>query len=406
MATTVSITDQGNGNYVITDSDGQTRIVGKPIATQESAKVKVPITPVGGKISADSTGFNNPAGTSFPGSGTSLGSSSEATVMMNGKAIPVSEAVRQAYSSKNLGIIRKNLLASGQLTKAEARDPNNLLNKWSQIVYGAANDPDPKNKDPFAYAKSLQAQGFESTVGATSNNYPATAYISSPSDASNTIQNVFNQTLKRNATDKEIASWTQKLNKAEKASPSKYETVDGVLQYTKPLNGSQWLADQLMKLPEFATSVAAKSTEGLAALRATAQANGLSLDSNFASQLPEWEKAIANGADIKTYQTMIRNAARNHLPDSIKNNIDPTMDLNVFYSPYINSYAKTFGINPTQVKISDVEPLALTDKGTLTPIYEFDKKKRSLPNWQYTPEAKTAVADSVQQVLKDFGFMG
>jgi hypothetical protein len=403
MATTVSIADQGNGNYVITDSDGQTRIVGKPIATQESAKVKIPITPIGGKTSANTTGFNNPAGASFPGSGAS--GTAEATVMMNGKSIPVTEAIRQAYSSKNLGIIRKNLLDSKQLTTAEARDPNNLLNKWSQIVYGASNDPDPANKDPFVYAKSLQDQGFVSTAGSTGN-YPPTAYISSPSDASNTIQSVFNQTLKRNATDKEIASWTQKLNKAEKASPSKYETVNGVLQYTKPLNGSQWIADQLMKLPEFATSVAAKSQEGIAALQATAQANGLDLNSNFASQLPEWEKAIANGADVKTYQTMIRNAARNHLPDSIKNNIDPTTDLNVFYSPYINSYAKTFGMDPTQVKISDIEPLVLTDKGTLNPIYQFDKNKRTLPNWQYTPEAKTAVADSVQQVLKDFGFMG
>ena len=405
MAKTVTIQDQGNGKYLITDTDGQTRIVGQPIAAQESAQSGVKISPVGVKSGSDATGFNNPAGASFPTIGTGIGTAGEATVKIKGKDVSVSDAIKQAYSSANLGLIRKNLLATKQLTTAEARDPNNLLNKWSQIVYGAANDPDPKNKDPFAYAKSLQAQGFESTAGSTGN-YPATAYISSPSDASNTIQNVFNQTLKRNATDKEIATWTKKLNKAEAASPSKYETVNGVLQYTKPLNGSQWIADQLMKLPEFATSVSAKSKEGIAALQATAQANGLDLNSNFASQLPEWEKAIAAGGDVKTYQTMIRNAARTHLPDSIKNSIDPTADLNVFYAPYINSYAKTFGVDPTQVKISDIEPLVLTDKGTLNPIYEFDKKKRTLPTWQYTPEAKTAVADTVQQVLKDFGFMG
>ena len=44
MANTVSIVNNGNGKFTITDSDGQTRVVNQATANSEAAKYRVKIT--------------------------------------------------------------------------------------------------------------------------------------------------------------------------------------------------------------------------------------------------------------------------------------------------------------------------------------------------------------------------
>ena len=39
-------------------------------------------------------------------------------------------------------------------------------------------------------------------------------------------------------------------------------------------------------------------------------------------------------------------------------------------------------------------------------IYDFQRQLRQDPRWQYTNNAREEVSNSVQRVLKDFGFMG
>ena len=50
-----------------------------------------------------------------------------------------------------------------------------------------------------------------------------------------------------------------------------------------------------------------------------------------------------------------------------------------------------------QMAISGDKPMSL---------YDYQNALRKDPRWQYTNNAKTSVADSVQKVLQDFGFMG
>ena len=97
MATTVSITNNGNGKYTIKDSDGQTRVVNQTQANAEAANARIAITP------ADNTGYSDNTGTSYP-------TGTEQTVLIKGKSTPVAEAIAQAYSAANLGTIRSNLL--------------------------------------------------------------------------------------------------------------------------------------------------------------------------------------------------------------------------------------------------------------------------------------------------------
>lgn len=240
--------------------------------------------------------------------------------------------------------------------------------------------------------------------------------ISAPTEAAATIQRVFDTVLNREATKKEITALTKILNREEERNPSK--TVDG--RRTGGINRDQFLADLIKAgtyeadkkafpgilsnlAKEYSTSKQAATATAIEQLRQTAMANGLDLDANFGSELKDWEAKIAAGAKIDDYKNKIRSVARQHLPESIRGQIDPTIDLRSAYAPYINSYAKTFGVPANQVKVADIERIALTDKG-FAPIWEFEAKKRSLPGWPQTPEAYDYVDSVANQVLRDFGF--
>ena len=256
MAKTVSITNNGNGKFTIKDSDGQTRVVTQAQANAEAAKSKIAITP------ASATGYNNNPGESYP-------SGTEQTVLIKGKVTPVAEAIAQAYSAANLGTIRSTLLKYNQLTKAEARDPQNLINKWAQIVYGAANDPSPKNKDPFAYAAALQKQGFGSTATGVATGYtgPMTyPRLTNAEDAKAKIVDNFKTLLNREPTAAEITAATKALN-ADENNPKNYQTQTPILNKAGQITGykstggtniDQFLTDYVNKT--FASEASAVKT--------------------------------------------------------------------------------------------------------------------------------------------------
>lgn len=400
MATTVSIQDRGDGTYVATDTDGQTVIIkGLPAATAAAAKVGIKI-----KSANDSTGYTN-SGNAYSGSGTSGtqgAQGTDQTVIINGKPTLIADAIKQAQSAKNLGLIRKNLIASGQLTKAEARDPNNLLNKWSQIVYGAAMDADPKNKDPFVYAKSLQAQGFGSTYG-TQQQTPYTT-ISSSQEALNAIQSAFNNAYHRLPTDAEVKSWTAKLNKAQAANPSKPVMVNGVLQYQGGLGSADlWVANQLMNTKEYKDVQARVNSAAAQTLQGAAADNGVTLTPG---QINDFTNRLAHGENIDTIKSTIRDLAGLGQPDSVKNLLKQGVDLSTIYSPYKQMMSQILEVNPQTITLNDPTlRSAITPQGEMS-LYDYQNALRKDPRWQYTNNAKTAVSDSVSQVLKDFGFMG
>lgn len=230
MAKTVSITSNGNGKYTITDSDGQTRIVNQAQANAEAAKSKVTIT------LPSVTGYTNNAGSTYPSGSTNT---TEQTVLIKGKPTAVADAIAQAYSAANLGTIRSNLLKYGQLTKAEARDPNNLINKWAQIVYGAANDPNQKNKDPFVYAAELQKQGFGSTAAGAATGYTGPMVyprLTNKEDAKAKITELFKTLLNREPTAAEITNATKALN-ADENKKENYSTQTPILNKAGQITG-------------------------------------------------------------------------------------------------------------------------------------------------------------------------
>lgn len=233
------------------------------------------------------------------------------------------------------------------------------------------------------------------------------SYVSSPTQAKSDINTVFQNILGRDATDKEIKSLTVKLNNAQKKNPSKY--VNGVTY--GGLDKNQFLTDIVKKTPEYKKVKAEKEQVKLSKelsykdiLSQTAMANGL--DINQFADAGQWASRIAAGEPIETFKQTIRNAAKLGLPDSVKNLIDQGIDLDTIYSPYKQTMASILEINPNAINVNDPTLRMAIGPDKEMSIYDFQKTLKQDPRWQYTNNAREDVSNSVQKVLKDFGFMG
>jgi phage gp16-like protein len=235
--------------------------------------------------------------------------------------------------------------------------------------------------------------------------------IYNKSTAEGVIDNLFQSLLKRDASESEISSLYKELQAEQKKlssiSKGTYKMVDGrrVLVQETGLDPRVFLENKIKSLPAYKESQAAKAEQNKLSLAATALANGYDLERDFSSQLPNWLDAMNKGESISKFQSTIRNSARLALPEAVRNSIDPNEDLTTAFATYISNFSKTFGVPASQVSLNKILPLATNDKGFI-PIYEFEKKKRQLAEWDTTQEARTETAGIVSTVLKDFGFKG
>lgn len=233
------------------------------------------------------------------------------------------------------------------------------------------------------------------------------SYVSSPTQAKSDINTVFQNILGRDASDKEIKSLTVKLNNAQKKNPSKY--VNGVTY--GGLDKNQFLTDIVKETPEYKKVKAEKEQVKLSKelsykdiLAKTAMANGL--DINQFADADQWASRIAAGEPIETFKQTIRNTVNRGMPESIKNLLDQGVDLDTIFSPYKQTMASILEINPNAISVNDPTLRMAIGPDKEMSIYDFQNALRKDARWQYTNNAKESVSNSVQKVLKDFGFMG
>jgi hypothetical protein len=223
------------------------------------------------------------------------------------------------------------------------------------------------------------------------------------------ITDAFKKYLNVEPTPDEIVKLTKRLQNAQRKNPSvtKYRTLGGVQEAitTPGLDEAQFVLDIIQKDPRYNEKQQEKLLGSRAVLAATAKANGLDLDANFGTQVDDFLNRIKNGEDIKNIQNTIRQQGRLFLPESVRNAVDPGVDLSSVLGIYVNDFAKTFGIPADQVDINEIIPLAITDKG-FAPVSDFKRAKRKLANWPTTDEAVAEAYQAVGQVFNNFGVMG
>ena len=294
---------------------------------------------------------------------------------------------------------------------------DSLLGAYTSLISGAKAKNkqfpnDIKTVDDFLAEQTNITAQIKAAGGGTELPDPfGTQNIYNKSTAEGVIDNLFQTILKRDASPSEINSLFKQLQAEQKklSSMSKgtYKMINGrqVLVKEEGLDPRVFLENKIKELPAYKESQAAKAEQNKLSLAATALANGYDLDRDFGSQLPNWLDAINKGENISKFQTTIRNSARLALPEAVRNSIDPNEDLTTSFATYISNYAKTFGVPANQVSLSKIIPMATNDKG-FVPIYDFEKKKRQLAEWDTTQDARTETANVVSTVLRDFGFKG
>jgi hypothetical protein len=178
-----------------------------------------------------------------------------------------------------------------------------------------------------------------------------------------------------------------------------------VLVQESGLDPRVFLENRIKELPAYKESQAAKSEKIKIDLASTALANGYNLEVDFANELPNWLDAINSGKSIDEFKNKIRVNARRILPEAVRNQIDPDEDLSTTFSTYMSNIAKAKGVPVNTIRVQDVIPLAITDKG-FADSQQFEVKKRSQAWWDSSPEGISVTTTFLNDTLKDFGMLG
>lgn len=322
------------------------------------------------------------------------------------------QAVAKMSEPQRLALATK-LSAAGYKVPVTGVYNQNLIDAYSMAILEnearSTNFQQEIGLEAFLESKAREAAALGAAGGAGGGGTADAplATISNPTQAAAYVNSVVKSTLGRDATRAEIDEWGAELIAAQRKNPVKIKlNKQGVAERTGGVDPEQFLFSRIQKLPEYRERVTAENDINLQSLAKTAKANGLDLTANFdPDTINSWVKRIQNGEDPDIFKNKIRQQAFRSMPPAVRDSLDTDLDLNANFATYINSYAKTFGVPATQVDIMKIIPLATDEKGFVS-IPGFEKKKRSLNEWQYTPEAKEEVSNIASKVLRDFGFQG
>ena len=250
------------------------------------------------------------------------------------------------------------------------------------------------------------------------------------------INDVFKQFYKRDATQNEIEvllpSFRAKYKSKDGASKSTVKETykDGQLVSTDyftadNLDPKLWLEGEIKSklLAGAESTVQVGIPEGpigknFVQVKNFAARNGIMISDDAAGDYAT--KIVTGKLDEDTVFNAIREGAASAFPrfaDKIKAGID----LKTLADPYIQSMSSILEIPYTSIDLFDPTVRNALSGGyskvTATPgmggvsrgeytLYDFEKDLRADARWQYTKNAKKAVADSTLRVLQDFGFQG
>jgi len=224
-------------------------------------------------------------------------------------------------------------------------------------------------------------------------------YVYSPTQAKSAINTIAQKLLGRDATDKEISSIAKQLAAAQKANPSK--TVKGIT--TGGLDADQFITDIIKSSKEFISKTQAKQDLTSQSIQAVAKANGLNLRPE---EIKTYADRIKNGEDIKTIENQLRAVASLGQPDAIKKLMADGTDLESIYAPYKRTLATSLGINPDTISLDDPTLRMAIGPDKEMSLYDYKKAIRNDSRWKYSEEANNEVSNMINQVKRDFGFMG
>jgi hypothetical protein len=302
--------------------------------------------------------------------------------------------------------IANTLTSAGYKTPDLNGEFNDILVSNYKMAIQGAKSWNTQNKELAGYTP-VDFTGFltystklkNAAAGGAGGASGVSGYVYSPTQAKSAINTVAQKLLGRDATDKEIVSIAKQLTAAQKANPGK--TVNGIT--TGGLDPEQFIVDIIKSGSEYASKTQAKQDITTQTIAATAKANGLNLRPD---ELKVYSDRIKNGEDIKTIENQLRAVASLGQPDAIKKLMADGTDLETIYAPYKRTLATSLGLNPESITLDDPTLRMAIGPDKEMSLYDYKKAIRQDSRWKYSEEANNEVTNMINQVKRDFGFMG
>ena len=402
MATITSSVLNDQGKVVVTYEDGNTRVITK----EQAAKEKI-------SFSSGTYGQADPFGSTVIDPTTGQAVSGTIMVPTSKGNVSLTDLVLQSRNPTNLAKIKKDLISYGIISKG-TKSLTSIQNAWTQVLVGAAT----AKMDPYDYLDKLKAGGFGQDV--VKDPSVPQSYISSPTQAKSDINKMFGDLLGREANSKEINAVTSILNDAQKKNPSKY--VNGVTY--GGLDKEQFLTDLITSgkyeanpksFPVILSNIAKEANKYQSTvkqqgvlkiedtLKSVGNSNGISLSQG---QIDTYKSRIKAGEDLDLLKNDIRNIASLGQPDAIKKLMASGTDLETIYAPYKRAMAASLGVNSETITLDDPTLRMAIGPDKEMSLYDYKKAIRTDKRWQYSEEANDEVTNMINQVKRDFGFMG
>ena len=407
MASIVNAKLDADGKVTVTYNDGSTRRISQDQAKKEGITVGGTPTPT---PSSGNTLF-------FPSSGSSGDTGNTVTDPQTGQTVSatliiptkqgnktISELLIAARDPAKLGKIRTELINNGIISKG-TRAISSIQSAYVQVLIGSATS----KMDPSDYMVAAKKAGFGQDIaasGPSTNIYPT---IKSATDLASDVTKSFQSVFNRDPSAQEIAQYSadiaSQLKKKENQPTVRYVTKNGVntQETTTGLDVIQYLTDKLKATPEYAKLKEAGTISATQKVAELAKKNGIVLSG---TDLAGYAERVRNGEPLDNIGATFRQIAGISQPKNIQDLLNKGVDLATIYQPYKSAMAQTLELNPDTIELNDPALAgAITGDKTMT-SYEFQNSLRKDPRWQYTANAHDTVSSAVQQVLKDFGFMG
>lgn len=353
------------------------------------------------------TDYTQPSGTSgfaskylqnVKGTGTAAGTST--TKIIDGKAMTLTQAINY-FNQARINDYNGKYQVLKQMTGYTGKNDNSALSSWSNFV-----------RDLFASTagdlNTYASQRATTGGGTTTASYPSlTSKETADFNLEKLYRDYLGSTVKPTAAEK--AAYYNKLNALEKSRPTKQvtssngvattqTTISGVSDVEKEQVGLEFVS-KYIKTGDIKT-IGGTIASNIAAIGKFAADNFISLND---SEVRQNALMVATGGQtaLDTIQSRIKLMAKAAFP-SIGQWIDAGLSVRDVAGQYIAEKANILELNPATIDVKDNDVMQAISGPNTESLFDFRKRMRSNPLFQYTNSARSEAATIISKVKQDF----
>jgi hypothetical protein len=313
--------------------------------------------------------------------------------------------------------LAKLLKNAGYKVPITGKYSDSIVEAYADALNAAVVQSSRLGKD-FSVRDYLLQEAIPSEGGADQPSIREDIQIWDPTKIAGVVQDLSVKLLGREATPEEVIYLGSKLTQAQKKAATRTQYVTKAGKVTATVTGGldeeQFLIDIFQKDKKFAPEIKAiqekkKTTEASEAsltrqdIMNTALANGVNLGKD---SIASFEQRLKAGEDIEAIKNSIRDIAALGMPENVKKLIASGVDLATIYSPYRRAMASSLSLDPNAISLDDPTLRMAIGPDKEMSLYDYQKAVRKDNRWKYSEEANDEVTAMVNQVKRDFGYMG